>query len=292
MKTIPKMHMLRLLVAIVAPLFLVCAQADGTPGTPTKQAISPATAAKLSVYRDTPPPAIDLPGVMRIDGVDPAALDYTKTRVVTMRQSVEPVFISNTDPNTIILPFPNPGKEHYSTIDVRTSKSNLAFVYTTSSEASTVFFYPKDSSTVFGLQLIPKDIPAQVIIVKNEEKTILSASSVDGNAYNAKLQRLFETVASGGTPPGYAAYEIDTGPILLDKGALIERVRRYSSREMEIHAYLVRNPTNKAIPLSRKSFDGPAVIGVSIFPADEISPGGDVTVIVISTRGEGGYASK
>lgn len=274
---------------LLALLPMLSAHADGSPALPTRPLN---TAKSPTFFRDTPQPTIDLPGVMRIEGVDPAALDHTKTRVVTMRQSVEPVFISNTDPNTIILPFSNPGKEHYSNVDVRTSKSNLAFVYTTGNEPSAVFFYPQDSSTVFGLQLIPRNIPAQVIVVKNEERTALFAATVEGNTYNAKLQRLFETVASGATPPGFARYEIDLGPILLDKGALIEKVDRFSSREMEIHAYLVKNPTAMPIVLSKKTFDGPTVIGVSIFAGDQIESGKSATVIVISTRGEGTNVSK
>lgn len=241
--------------------------------------------------KDSKEKEIILPGVMRIQGDSKNALDFTRAKMVSMTNggSVS-VYLSSTEPNRIQLPFTNPHIVGTSdlVIDKRAKSNNVYIAFKPGIQRATqIYFEPAESGPVLGLQLIPKNIPAQTIIVEDASNSSLSQNKLHkSNDYISLVQSLMETVALGGTPNGYSMIEMKISPIIMNH-LLVELEKKLSHRDADIYIYKVSNPTEKQTILRESEFDGDLVQAVSIYPKPLLKPNESTKVIVLAKKGKG-----
>lgn len=249
-------------------------------------AVNPKVAVK-----DTPLPEIDLPGVMKLQGADARALDFSRARVIDVTNGgIQTVYVSDVDQNRFQLPWPNPKVIGTSEVHVDTSpKSNNVYIQLKEGvqRPVTVYFEQSGGSAVLGVQLVPKKIPAQTILVRDASMQAGEFKPVKGNDYVATTQGLMERVALGGAPQGFSQVDIDVGPIAMN-GLVISPRKQYSSADRDIYVYEVANPGSQPASLQEQEFDGANVLAISIFPKPVLAPNERAWLIVLTRKAWGG----
>jgi conjugal transfer pilus assembly protein TraK len=243
-----------------------------------------------AAVKDTPAGDIDLPGVMKIAGSNSGALDFGRVRHVEINNGgSQTVYVSDVDQNRIQLPWTNTkvvGTNEL-TIDKRPSSNN---VYVQFKEGVTrsvqVYFEHPNGGPVLGLQLVPKTIPAQTILVRDASLQGGDVKPVKGNDYVASMQSLLEQVALEGVPQGFSQSDLAVGPISRS-GVVITPRKLFSSSDKDIYVYDVVNPGPKKITLEEQEFDGVDVLAVSIFPKPVLAANEQARVIVVSRKSGG-----
>jgi conjugal transfer pilus assembly protein TraK len=242
--------------------------------------------------KDTPAPEIDLPGVMKIDGASRQALDPTMARQISMTNGgSQSVYMSATDPNRIQLPFSNPRVISTTEIEIDKRKDSNN-IYVTIAPGVThpvqVFIEPADSSAVLGLQIVPKRIPAQTLIVVDDGNVVGVGRppAARSDQYVVRVQSLLESIALDSSPIGYAQTELKLPPIAVD-GLVMENETRFSGRADDIYVYSLTNPLRTEVRLDERQFDGEDVLAVSIFPKPVLEPGQKAKVIVLAKKHQG-----
>ncbi|MCC7005710.1 MAG: type-F conjugative transfer system secretin TraK [Ottowia sp.] len=243
--------------------------------------------------KDNTKKEIVLPGVMRIEGERKQALDFSRARMISMTNggSVS-VYLSATEPNRIQLPFSNPhiiGTTDL-VIDKRATSNNVYIGFKQgATRATQIFFESPEGGPVLGLQLIPKNIPAQTIIVEDAAPALTAAQSKANKSsdYITAVQSLMETVALGATPNGYAIVEMDI-PAIAMNGLMIQLEKKLSHRDADIYVYQVTNPTSQMITVREAEFDGELVQAVSIYPTPLLKTNESTRAIVIAKKEQGG----
>lgn len=254
-------------------------QAVAKPADPL--AVHPDVALKNTLQKE-----IFLPGVMKIAGGNAAAMDFSRSRVLEVSNAgSKTIYLSATDQNRIQVPWINPkivGTTEL-TIDKHPDSNNI-YVQFKEGVTRPVQIYIEQSTgggPVLGLQLIPKTIPAQTILLRDVSDLTgdsIKAPHSDDNV--SQTQSIMETVALGGSPEGFTQIELKLGPIVKN-GLVINPEKLFSSVDREIYVYDVTNPANSVVTLQEKEFDGPTVLAISIFPKPLLVFNEHVKVIVI-----------
>lgn len=248
------------------------------------QPIDPLEVDARAAIKVTPPSEILLPGVLKIDGVNKNALDFTRARIVEMNNGGSTtVYLSATEPNLIKLPFPNPRVISTDAIKVdKRDVSNNVYInfLLANPKPVQIFLEPQSGSVVLGLQLVPKRIPAQTIIVDDVAAEGTPKPLKGTSEHITWTQSLMETIALGTTPNGYSVLDIPSPPIALN-GFLVEPLKKLSNREGDIYIYQVTNPGPAPIALKESEFDGDLVEAVSIYPKPLLKAGEKTRVLVM-----------
>lgn len=244
-----------------------------------------------AAIKATPAPGIDLPGVMKIAGADAHALDFSRARIVDATNGgAQTVYVSNVDQNRIQLPWPNTrviGTDEL-TIDKNPSSNNVYVQFKEGVQrAVTVYFEQPDGPSVLGLQLVPKQVPAQTIIVRDSSLLAGEPKPVKGGDYVAATQALMEQVALGGAPQGYSQVESAVGPIAMN-GLVVTPQQQFSSADRDVYVYDVVNPGPQKASLQENEFDGENVLAISIFPTPILAANEHARVIVLTRKAPGG----
>ena len=240
--------------------------------------------------KDSPSPAADLPGVLKLDGTAVGLLDPARARRVSCtNEGSTTVYLSVTEPNRIQLPFPNP--HVISTTDLEISKRpNNNNIYVTFAAGvthpATIWLEPQEGSSVAcGLQVIPKRIPAQSIHLVDDSGATApkAARAEEGSDFLSRVQAVLEDALEGRAPAGWSSVNVPVPPIAID-GVLIEGVRRLSSLREDIYVYTVVNPGPTDVILEETEFDGPTVEAVSILPTPLLHSRGTTRVAVLARK--------
>jgi conjugal transfer pilus assembly protein TraK len=248
-------------------------------------AVDPAIAVK-----DEPVKAVDLPGVLKLQGADRDLLDPTRVRKISWSTpGTQTVYVSSTQPNRIQLPFSNP--EVVSTTDVDIKKkatSNNVYVFFGAGVAHPVQMWlepPGDSSASIGLQLVPKDIPAQAIVVVDDTPAgmLRTKPGSPDNEYLTHVQALLESAALGASPAGYSVVTLEVPPIVVN-GLAVQGLRRLSGHTEDIYVYTVANPGTGDVQVREQEFDGEDVKAVSIVPKPLLHPGEKTLVAILAKK--------
>ena len=304
----------RLLFTLIGALSVATAWADSSieinpnisaasaqtsrPAVPKKPPSAPAKvrdALKVEpglAVKDTLAKEISLPGVMKISGESVQALDFSRARTISMNNGgSQTIYLSATEPNRIQLPFSNPriiGTTDL-VIDKSSTSNNVYLAFKAGvTHAVQVFLEGQDGGPVLGLQVVPKTIPSQTIIVQDDAPaaTADQRKASKSGEYITALQSLMETVALGSTPNGFAAVD-ERLPAVAMNGLLIDVLKRYSNRGGDIYVYGVSNLGLTPATVRESEFDGDNVQAVSIFPGPLLAPGGKAQVIVIARKTKG-----
>jgi conjugal transfer pilus assembly protein TraK len=247
--------------------------------------------AQISV-RQEPIKALDLPGVLKLEGADANVLDPTRVREVHWRnRGAVTVWISDHQVNRIQLPFANPRVVATDTIkiDKRAASNNVYVHYEKEPVADQVWFEPPGESSVsIGLQLVPKNIPAQDIVVIDDtvESTASRAKRAGSeNDYLTRTQALMEQAGLGASPAGFAEVELQV-PALAANGLSVQGLRRLSSRSEDIYVYELGNPGRVDREVREEEFDGENVLAVSILPKPLLRPNERAILVVLAKKRE------
>jgi conjugal transfer pilus assembly protein TraK len=242
-----------------------------------------------AAVKDIKAKEIALPGVMTIAGANAHALDFTKAQKLQLIDgSNEVVYLSDTDPNRIQLPFMNPkinGTEEV-TIEKGANTNNVyvQFVEGVTRSVQLWIERPGGAGPTYGLKLVPKKIDGQSIIIR--DNSLLAGESISapkGNDYIANTQFLMETVALGAAPQGFSQIELKISPITMN-GLVLSAEKMYSSADRDIYIYDVMNPGSKSITVREQEFDGDSVLAISVFPKPVLAGGEHSKVIVIARK--------
>jgi conjugal transfer pilus assembly protein TraK len=244
-----------------------------------------------AAVRDTKAPEIALPGVMTIAGADAHALDFSRARVVEITNGgSQTVYVSSVDQNRIQLPWTNTkvvGTEEL-TVEKDPASNNVFVQFKEGvSRAVTIYFEQPGGPSVLALQMVPKEIAGQTILVRDSSLAGAAQRPVKGGDYVAATQSLMEQVALGGAPQGYSQTDLPIGPIARN-GLVITPRKRYSSADKDIYVYDVANPGPARATLQEKEFDADTVLAISIFPKPVIAAGEHTQVIVLARKASGG----
>jgi conjugal transfer pilus assembly protein TraK len=246
---------------------------------------------RLVTYaKDVAPAEVNLPGVLRLDGASLGLLDPARARRVSCtNEGTVTVHLSATEPNRILLPFPNPRVVGTDDLEI-TKRADNNNVYITFKPGvdhpTTVWLEPHSGSSVAcGFQLIPKRIPAQSIHVVDDTGALtpVAARAQEPDDFLSRVQTDLEDALDGRSPPGWSTVSVPVPPIALD-GVLIEGVRRLSSLREDIYVYTVLNPGATDVVLDETEFDGPTVEAVSILPTPLLHSRGTTRVAVLARK--------
>lgn len=244
-----------------------------------------------AAIKDTKAPEVVLPGVMKIAGADAHALDFSRARIVDVTNGgAQTVYVSKVDQNRIQLPWPNTRVIGTDELEIKKSpNSNNVYVQFKEGvdRAVQVYFEQPDGASVLGLQLVPKNIPAQTVLVRDASLLAGDQKPVKGGDYVATTQGLMEQVALGGAPQGYSQTDIAVGPIALN-GLVVTPEKQYSSADKDIYVYDVANPGPQKASLQETEFDGENVLAISIFPKPVLAANERAKVIVLTRKASGG----
>jgi len=251
---------------------------------------------RLSVHpeaaiKDTKAPEVVLPGVMKIAGADAHALDFSRARTVDVTNGgSQTVYVSKVDQNRIQLPWPNTRVIGTDELEIKKSpNSNNVYVQFKEGvdRAVQVYFEQSNGPSVLGLQLVPKNVPAQTFLVRDASLFAGDQKPVKGGDYVATTQGLMEQVALGGAPQGYSQTDIAVGPIAMN-GLVVTPEKQYSSADKDIYVYDVANPGPQKVSMQEKEFDGENVLAISIFPKPVLAANERAKVIVLTRKASGG----
>jgi conjugal transfer pilus assembly protein TraK len=244
--------------------------------------------------KDTPPKEIDLPGVLKVPGESLSVVDPTRAQKISWANGgSKTVYLSINEPNRIQLPFKNPYIVQMSDVKVdhRPQSNNLYIYWTTPSaqaQPSELFIEPPaGGGPSLGLELVPKNIPAQTVIVQDDTgSTAGKEKKVGANGdYVTHIQDLMADVALGRSPNGFSQVDVQLPPIAMD-GLTVTADTRYSSHDSDLWVYTVRNPEAAYALLHEQEFDGPNVLAVSIYPKPRLLPGEKTKVFVLARKRE------
>lgn len=236
--------------------------------------------------------AVDLPGVLKLDGADGNLLDPTRVREVHCRnRGGVTVWISDHQVNRIQLPFANPRVVATDALAIqkRAASNNVYVHYNRAPVADMVWFEPPgESSLACGLQLVPKDIPAQDIVVLDDsvESTASRARRAGAdNEYLTRVQALMEQAGLGASPTGFSEVDLSLPPLSVN-GLAIKGLRRLSSRSEDLYVYELANPGAQNREVREEEFDGADVLAVSILPKPLLHPRERAILVVLAKKRE------
>ena len=243
--------------------------------------------------RETQAPAVALPGVMRIDGQDPTALDFTRARVMPFfNGQSRSIWLSADFPNRIQLPFANPrivGTTDL-VVDKRGDSNNVYVSFKNKGNARPIHvFIESPDHVAASLELVPKNIPAQTFLF--EDATGISGAGKNqarSDSYESQIQSLMETVAKGQSPNGFATIDLQVdramSPIIMN-GVVVQPLLEYTSRDRDLFVYDVVNPGAERVSLKESEFNDQSVMALSIFPTPLLGPHEHTKVFVLARKG-------
>lgn len=266
------------------------ASADKKTGTSKKKEWRSTEVHPSVAVKDTKPKEVVLPGVLTIAGESADALDFTRARTIPLTNGgAVSVYLSLKEPNRIQLPFNDPYVIANTDVEVkkRANSNNIYIEFVAGVEKAVPIFIemPDGSGPVLGLQLIPKEIPAQTIIVEDVAGASSASRAITAKSgeYVSSVQQLMEVAALGGTPNGFSIVELKTPPIGMN-GLMVEVDKKLSNRDSDIYIYKVTNPGTTKTTVKENEFDGDLVQAVSIFPSPLLAPGETIRVIVMARK--------
>ena len=262
------------LILYLLSIASACAWGQSSVVVPNK--VSPSAALSKDASQTN---GINLGGVLKIESVED--IDFSKPQLIQVDGSKSyAAYLSSNEWNHIALPFVPMGGKSYDDIEMNfiNDQSRNIFVRFVRNSPVHLFLESEDGDVV-SLQLIPKTVMAQRIVVTMN--TTKKAPKRDPNDYVAAVQDIMQAVALGHRPPQFSESLLQYPPIVFN-GLYVETQKVYSTNAYTLYAYEVTNPNNKTATLSESEFDGEDVAAVSIFPGPELLSGKAAKVFVLT----------
>lgn len=273
-----------------------CSNPPGVPAKPnpgckvTKQA--PAKAGKQQLKLEVGKSVLGkseqamLPGLGLLPG-EKRPMMANVVRVASHYNEV--LYVSAGFPNRISTPFAAPKLIDNSEVEWQVQGQSL-YISPKSSEKPVGIFVTGAGTNdpVVSLTLIPRNIPAQTIILQmDEDLTSAAVSSQPGeseaSSYTDRLRGILRHVVIGKTPAGFSEGLLPVAVGRMD-ALLVMPEKRYSGQHLDVFKYRVENVGQTEIELAESSFYRDGVRAVSIYPVIKLQKGMSTSVFVLSDK--------
>lgn len=256
----------------------------------TKQASAKAGKQQLKLEVGKPVPGKSeqamLPGLGLLPG-DKRPMMANVVRVTSHYNEV--LYVSAGFPNRISTPFAAPKLIDNSEVEWQVQGQSL-YISPKSSEKPVGIFVTGAGTNdpVVSLTLIPRNIPAQTIILQmDEDPSSAAASSQPGeseaSSYTDRLRGILLHVVIGKTPAGFSEGLLPVAVGRMD-ALLVMPEKRYSGQHLDVFKYRVENVGQTEIELAESSFYRDGVRAVSIYPVIKLRKGMSTSVFVLSDK--------
>lgn len=209
----------------------------------------------------------------------------------------EVLYVSAAFPNRISTPFAAPKLIDNSEVEWQVQGQSL-YLSPKSPERPVGIFVTGAgvNDPVVSLTLIPRNIPAQTIILQLDEDASAAASippdeseettggmSGKASSYTDRLRGILRNVVMGKTPAGFSEGLL---PVAVGRreSLLVMPEKRYSGQHLDVFKYRVENVGPEEIELSEPSFYRDGVRAVSIYPVIKLRKGASTSVYVLSDK--------
>ena len=256
----------------------------------TKQA--PAKAGKQGLKPEVgkPVPGKSEPAMLPGLGLLPGEKRPMMANVVRVTSHYnEVLYVSAGFPNRISTPFAAPKLIDNSEVEWQVQGQSL-YISPKSSEKPVGLFVTGAgvNDPVVSLTLIPRNIPAQTIILQmDEDPSSAAASSQPGeseaSSYTDRLRSILRHVVIGKTPAGFSEGLLPVAVGRMD-ALLVMPEKRYSGQHLDVFKYRVENVGQAEIELAESSFYRDGVRAVSIYPVIKLQKGMSTSVFVLSDK--------
>ncbi len=209
----------------------------------------------------------------------------------------EVLYVSSAFPNRIATPFAAPKLIDNSEVEWQVQGQSL-YISPRSPEKPVGIFVTGAgvNDPVVSLTLIPRNIPAQTIILQLDEDASTAASnqpeesgevpggiSGEASGYTDRLRGILRSIVLGKTPAGFSEALL---PVAVGRrdALLVMPEKRYSGQHLDVFQYRVENVGPEEIVLSEPSFYRDGVRAVSIYPVIKLRKGMSTSVYVLSDK--------
>lgn len=251
----------------------------------TKQAPAKEGMQRLKPEVGKPEPAM-LPGLGLLPG-EKRPMMANVVRVTSHYNEV--LYVSAGFPNRISTPFAAPKLIDNSEVEWQVQGQSL-YISPKSAEKPVGIFVTGAGANdpVVSLTLIPRNIPAQTIILQmDEDPSSAAASSQPGeseaSSYTDRLRSILRHVVIGKTPAGFSEGLLPVAVGRMD-ALLVMPEKRYSGQHLDVFKYRVENVGQAEIELAESSFYRDGVRAVSIYPVIKLQKGMSTSVFVLSDK--------
>ena len=266
------------------------------PGVPTKPnpacKVSKQVPAKVGKQRPTPdapgkPERAVLPGLGLLQG-EKRPMMANVVRVSSHYNEV--LYVSSGFPNRISTPFAAPKLIDNSEVEWQVQGQSL-YLSPKSPEKPVGIFVTGSgvNDAVVSLTLIPRNIPAQTLILQLDEDRSSAAGSEqsgeseEASSYTDRLRGILRNVVMGKTPAGFSEGLLPVAVGRMD-ALLVMPEKRYSGQHLDVFKYRVENVGPEEIELAEPSFYRDGVRAVSIYPVIKLRKGMSTSVFVLSDK--------
>ena len=278
-----------------------CSNPPGVPARPnpackvTRQV--PAKESKPRTRPDAPGKSeqVMLPGLGLLPG-EKRPMMANVVRVTSHYNEV--LYVSSAFPNRISTPFAAPKLIDNSEVEWQVQGQSLYLSPKSSDKPVGIFVTGAGvNDPVVSLTLIPRNIPAQTIILQlDEDRSPIAESDQSGESeevpggisgkasgYTDRLRGILRSVVLGKTPVGFAEGLL---PVAVGRMGtlLVMPEKRYSGQHLDVFRYRVENVGPDEIELSEPSFYRGGVRAVSIYPILKLRKGMATSVFVLSDK--------
>ena len=201
----------------------------------------------------------------------------------------EVLYVSSGFPNRISTPFAAPKLIDNSEVEWQVQGQSL-YLSPKSAEKPVGIFVTGSgvNDPVVSLTLIPRNIPAQTLILQLDEDASAAASippgeSEEASGYTDRLRGILRSVVMGKTPAGFSEGLL---PVAVGRreSLLVMPEKRYSGQHLDVFKYRVENVGQEEIELAEPSFYRDGVRAVSIYPVIKLRKGMSTSVFVLSDK--------
>ncbi len=281
-----------------------CATLPGVPAKPNPACkVTKQVPAKVGKQRPTPemgkpvpgkPEQAMLPGL----GLLPGEKRPMMANVVRVSSHYnEVLYVSSGFPNRISTPFAAPKLIDNSEVEWQVQGQSL-YLSPKSAEKPVGIFVTGSgvNDPVVSLTLIPRNIPAQTLILQLDEDASAAASNPPGESgevageingkasgYTDRLRGILRSIVMGKTPAGFSEGLLPVAVGRLD-ALLVMPEKRYSGQHLDVFKYRVENVGQGEIELAEPSFYRDGVRAVSIYPVIKLRKGMSTSVFVLSDK--------
>ena len=201
----------------------------------------------------------------------------------------EVLYVSSGFPNRISTPFAAPKLIDNSEVEWQVQGQSLYLSPKTAEKPVGIFVTGSGvNDPVVSLTLIPRNIPAQTLILQLDEDASAAASippgeSEEASGYTDRLRGILRSVVMGKTPVGFSEGLLPVAVGRLD-ALLVMPEKRYSGQHLDVFKYRVENVGQEEIELAEPSFYRDGVRAVSIYPVIKLRKGMSTSVFVLSDK--------
>ena len=201
----------------------------------------------------------------------------------------EVLYVSSGFPNRISTPFAAPKLIDNSEVEWQVQGQSLYLSPKSAEKPVGIFITGSGvNDPVVSLTLIPRNIPAQTLILQLDEDASAAASippgeSEEASGYTDRLRGILRSVVMGKTPAGFSEGLL---PVAVGRreSLLVMPEKRYSGQHLDVFKYRVENVGQEEIELAEPSFYRDGVRAVSIYPVIKLRKGMSTSVYVLSDK--------